>query len=141
MSGRPRLCWRAAGTLVFLAAVTMGALAGCGSSSKPAYCGERTNLQNSVKELPSAVTSGGLSSLKSQLSTIQSQASSVVDSAKQDFPSESSAVSTAVSALQQSVQALPSSPSAADLVSVGKDAAGLVTAVNNFVDATNSKCS
>ena len=39
-----------------LAAGALIALAGCGSSSKPAYCSDRTNLENSIKNLPSATS-------------------------------------------------------------------------------------
>ncbi len=78
------------------------ALAGCGSSSKPAYCSDRTNLENSIKNLPSLFAtyfSSGVSGLKSQINTIVSDANSVVNSAKSDFPSQTSAVKTSVDAL------------------------------------------
>jgi hypothetical protein len=136
---RPRSGYLAI-TLLF-AIVTLAALGACGGSSQPAYCGDRTNLQNSVKGLPGAITSGGLSSLKSQLTTIQSQATSLVNSAKKDFPSETSAITSAMNALKGSVQALPSSPSVTELASVATDASTLLTSVNNFVNATKSKCS
>ena len=53
MSGRPvgRAAIRTA--VATVAAGTLIALAGCGSSSKPAYCTDRTNLENSVKGLTS----------------------------------------------------------------------------------------
>ena len=44
--------------LVLAAAATAVTLAGC-SSSKPAYCTDRTNLENSVKGLTSSGVSGG----------------------------------------------------------------------------------
>ena len=115
--------------LVFVAA-------GCGSS-KPAYCTDRTNLQNSVKGL----TSSGVSGLKSQLKQIQSDASTLVNSAKSDFPSETSAITSSVSALKSSVTALPSSPSTAQVATATRDAASVVSSVRSFVDASNSKCS
>src|SRR6476620_11301758 len=78
------------GVLLVLAAVAaMIALAGC-SSSKPAYCTDRTNLENSVKGL----TSAGISGLKSQLKQVQSDASTLVSSAKGDFPDETSAITS-----------------------------------------------
>ena len=91
---------------------TLIALAACGSS-KPAYCTDRTNLENSVKSLTSlSAQPAGISALKSQVKTIVSDANSVVSSAKSDFPSQTSAVKTSVDALQSAVQAVPSSPSA-----------------------------
>ena len=122
--------------LVLAAATAVIALAGC-SSSKPAYCTDRTNLQNSVKGL----TSAGISGLKTQLTQIQSDATSLVSSAKGDFPSETSAITSSVDALKSSLAALPSSPSATQVAIVGRDAASVVSSVKNFVDASNSKCS
>ena len=122
--------------LVLAAAATAVSLAGCGSS-KPAYCTDRTDLQNSVKGL----TSSGISGLKSQLKQIQSDASTLVSSAKGDFPSETSAITSSVNTLKSSVTALPSSPSAAQIAIVTRDAAGVVSSVKSFVDASNSKCS
>jgi hypothetical protein len=122
--------------LVLAAAATAVTLAGC-SSSKPAYCTDRSNLQNSVKGL----TSSGVSGLKSQLKQIQSDATTLVDSARSDFPGETSAITSSVNALKTSVTALTSSPSAAQIATATRDAANVVNSVKSFVDASNSKCS
>jgi hypothetical protein len=122
--------------LVLAAATAVIALAGC-SSSKPAYCTDRTNLQNSVKGL----TSAGISGLKTQLTQVQSDSTALVSSAKGDFPSETSAITSSVDALKSSLAALPSSPSATQVAIVGRDAASVVSSVKSFVDASNSKCS
>jgi uncharacterized protein involved in exopolysaccharide biosynthesis len=128
--------------LLLACAVAAGvvALAAC-SSSQPAYCSDRTNLQNSVKGLTSLNVSSGVSGLKSQVEKIQSDASAVVSSAKSDFPSETSAITTSVDALKSSVAALSSSPSAGQVATVTKDAANVVSSVKSFMDASNSKCS
>ncbi len=126
--------------LAFAAAATVVVLAGCGSS-KPGYCTDRTNLQNSIKGLTSLNTSSGVSGLKAQVQQIQSDATAVVNSAKSDFPTETSAITSSVNALKTSVAALPSSPSAAQIATVTKDAASVVSSVKNFVDASSSKCS
>ena len=115
-------------------------LAGCGSS-KPAYCTDRTNLENSVKGLPSVITSSGVSGLKSQVKTIQSDASALVSSAKSDFPSQTSAITSSVDALTSAVTALAASPSVAQTATVTRDAASVVSSVKSFTDATSSKCS
>jgi len=117
------------------------ALAGC-SSSKPAYCTDRTNLQNSVKGLTSIslTSSSGVSSLKSQIDTIQSDATTLVNSAKSDFPTETSAITSSVDALKGSVEALSPSPSSAEILTVTKDAATVASSVKSFQDASNSKC-
>jgi hypothetical protein len=122
--------------LVLAAAATAVALAGCGSG-KPAYCTDRTDLQNSVKGL----TSAGISGLKTQLKQVQSDATTLVSSAKSDFPSETSAITSSVDALKNSLSALPSSPSATQIAIVTRDASSVVSSVKSFVDASNSKCS
>lgn len=136
-SGWPRASHgtRALARLAAAAAIAVVALAGCGSS-KPAYCTDRANLQNSVKGL----TSAGISGLKSQLTLIQSDATALVNSAKSDFPTQTSAISSSVSALKNSLAALGSSVSAAQIAIVTKDAANVVSSVKSFTDATSSQC-
>jgi len=126
--------------LAFATTAAIVALAGCGSS-KPAYCTDRTNLNNSIKGLTSLTASSGISGLKSQVNMIQSDATAVVNSAKSDFPSETSAISSSVNALKSSVGALSSSPTAAQITTVTKDAASVVSSVKSFSDASSSKCS
>jgi hypothetical protein len=113
------LTWRWT-RLLLACAVAAGvvvALAGC-SSGPPAFCSDRTNLQNSVKGLTSLTISSGVSGLKSQVQKIQSDAAAMVSSAKSDFPSEISAITTSVDALKSSVAALSSSPSAGQIATV-----------------------
>jgi hypothetical protein len=127
-----------AGAMV--AAVALTALAGCGAS-KPAYCADRTNLETSVKNLPSSVSSSGISGLTSQLTTIKSDATKLVSSAKSDFPTQTSAVKSSVDALQSAVKALPSSPSATQIAALGANAVSVVSSVKSFTDNSKSKCS
>ena len=127
-------------SLLTFTVVALVAATGCGSDSKPAYCSDRSNLEQAVKDLPSSVTSSGASGLKAQVTQIQSDANAVVDGAKSDFPSETSALKSSVDALNTAVQGLPSSPSASDLAPVAVDAKAVVTAVNGFTSATKSKC-
>ena len=132
---------RARGLLVLVAAIAIVAFAGCSSSSKPAYCTDRTSLENSIKGLTDVNGSSGVSTLKSKISEIESDAAAVVSSAKGDFPSQTSAITSSVDTLKSSVAALPSSPSAAQIAGVTKDAASVVSSVKSFHDASNSKCS
>jgi len=126
--------------VAIIAGVALVALAGCGSS-KPAYCSDRTNLEKSVKDLPSVTSSSGISGLQSQLTTIQSDATTLANAAKSDFPTETSAVKTSVDALQSAVKALPSSPSASQIAPIALDASNVENSVKSFVDTTKSKCS
>jgi hypothetical protein len=126
---------------VCIAAAGLVALAGCGGSSKPAYCSDRSNLKNSVKGLTSLNASSGVSGLETQVKTIQSDATKLVNSAKSDFPSQTSAIKSSVAALQSAVKALPSNPSTTQLAPVVTAAASVVSSVKSFTDATSSKCS
>jgi hypothetical protein len=117
------------------------ALAGCGGSSKPAYCSDRSDLENSVKDLPSVTSGSGVSGLTSQITTIKSDATSLVDSAKGDFPTETSAVKSSVDTLASAVKALPSSPSSTQIAAVAADATSVVSSFKSFSDASKSKCS
>ncbi len=122
------------------AAVALIALVGCGSSSKPAYCSARTSLQSSIKDLPSSVSSSGISGLPSQLTTIKSDATTLVNEAKSDFPTQTSAVKSSVDTLQTAVKALPASPSATQLAAIGLDASNVASSVKSFADNSKSKC-
>jgi len=128
------------GAMCLIAAGLVG-LAGCGGSSKPAYCSDRSSLESSVKGLTSLDASSGISGLKAQLNTIQSDATKLVSSAKSDFPSQTSAIKSSVAALQSAVKALPSHPSATELGTVATAAASVVSSVKSFTDATSSQCS
>ena len=140
----PRLQQRArlmrVGAVCVVAAGLVG-LAGCGGSSKPAYCSDRSNLESSVKGLTALTLSSGISGLKTQLTTIQSDATKVVSSAKSDFPSQTSAIKSSVAALQSAVKALPTHPSATQLGAVATAAASVVSSVKSFTDVTSSNCS
>lgn len=123
--------------LVALATATVAVASGCGSS-KPAYCGDRAKLEQSVKSI--SVTSG-ISSLKTQLQQVETNAQTLVSSAKSDFPDETSAIDTSVSNLKSSVGAITASPSPSQLVTTAGDAKAVADAVSSFVNASKSKCS
>jgi len=112
------------------------AAGGCGSS-KPGYCSAQTNLKNDVEGLTKV---SSLSGLQSQLQKVQASASSLVSSAKSDFPTQADAVKSSVSALVTTLKEAPSNPSAARQKAPAEIHA-VVTSVNEFANATKSKCS
>ncbi len=124
-----------------IAAGVLLGLAGCGGSSKPSYCSDRSKLESSVKDLANVSLSGGVSGVESQLKTIESDANALVDSARSDFPSQTSAIESSVNALASGVKALPSSPSATQVAVIAADATGVVSSVKSFSEATKSECS
>ena len=128
------------GVLVACAiAVGTVALVGC-SSSKPAYCTDRSNLQSAVNGLSSLTVSSGASAWKSQVQKVSTAATALVSSAKSDFPSQTSAITSSVNALNSSIAALHASPSAATIATVADDASNLKNSVNSFSNATSSNC-
>jgi hypothetical protein len=127
--------------VTLVAAVALIVAAGCGgSSSKPAYCSDRSALESSVQGL-SVPTSSDIGSLQTQLTTIQSDATALVNSGKSDFPSETSAIKSSVDKLTSAVNALPSSPSTSQIAAIAADVAAVTSSVKSFTDATSSKCS
>jgi hypothetical protein len=119
------------------------ALAACGGSDKPGYCADRSNLEQSVKDVGDvqAIKSGGVGELKSRLQAVENNARTLVSSAKGDFPSQTNAINNAVSTLKTSVQQLPSKPSAHQIAVVAANGQTLVKSVQAFTTATSDKCS
>jgi hypothetical protein len=135
----PRAGMRAAFAAIAIAALF--AAAGCGGSSKPGYCSDKSNLEQSVKDLGNVdLKSGGTSALEAQLKKVESNANALVSSAKSDFPTETAALESSVSALGTAIKALPSSPSVQQLAPIAVDIKNVANAVTSFADATKSKC-
>lgn len=128
-------------SIALIAAFTLVAASGCGGSSKPAYCSDVSNLQDSVNGLQGAVSSGGTSGLQSQLKTVESDTQSVVNSAKSDFPDQTGAIKSSVDTLSSDVTALPANPTASQIAAIAADTTNVANSVKSFSDATNSKCS
>jgi len=118
-----------------------GALAACGSS-KPSYCSAVSDLESSIKAIPSTnIVESGLNGLKSALSKVQSDAQTAINEAKGDFPNETTALKSSVDALSATVKNAVSSPTPATIAEIPAQASAVVTAVESFQSATKSKCS
>lgn len=139
--GRQGGRWSVTLGLSLAAVLLVSFLASCGSS-KPSYCSSLSNLQSSIKALPSTnVVQNGLSGLKSAVAKIQSNAQAVVNDAKSGFPDETSAIKSSVDTLSATVKQAANPPSPATLAQIPGQASAVVSAVNNFASATKSKCS
>ena len=133
---------RATAAIVAVAVLCAGTLAACGGSSKPSYCSAVSNLESSIKAIPSTnIVQTGLSGLESALSKVQSDAQTAINDAKSDFPNETSALKTSIDTLTTTVKQATSSPSAATIAQIPAQVSAVVTAANNFQSATKSKCS
>ena len=123
--------------LVALAIVAVA----CGSSSKPEYCSNVSNLEGSVEELKGLeIESGTVATLEADLKTVQSNANEVVESAKKDFPNETSAVKTSVSSLSTATQELAAAPTPEELLVLAPKVKGVVVAAEELSSATESAC-
>ena len=60
------------------------------------------------------------------MTAVANNASKLVDQAKGDFPTQTSAITTSVNTLKSSVAGLSSSPSAAQIATITKDAGSVV---------------
>jgi hypothetical protein len=115
--------------------------AGCGSDSKPDYCSNVSDLQDSVDELGDVkLESGVLGTVEADLKKIQADANAVVSSAKQDFPSETSALKSSVSELSATANQLPPAPTPQQLLGLGAGIQSTVMAAQELSSATESAC-
>ncbi|MDX6725800.1 MAG: hypothetical protein QOK49_605 [Baekduia sp.] len=134
---------RSAAVLLVIGAAS-AALAGCGSSSsssKPAYCSDKSALDSSVKGLKTVdVRSNGVGALTTQVQKVQSDAKSLASSAKSDFPDQTSAITSSVNSLSTTAKGLSSPPSAQAVSGVATDVANVGSAFKGFSDAASSKC-
>ncbi len=125
-------------SVVAMTAAVAAIFAGCGGSSKPAYCGNIKTLEQSVKSIdPTA----GLDAVKTQVGQVAGDAANVISSAKSDFPDQTAAIESSLSKLQADIKALTSSPTPQGIVSLGSEAKAFVESVDKFVTDSKSKCS
>ena len=128
-----------------VAVVGLLALAGCGgsssSSSKPAYCSARADLQNSIQGVSDLSPTSGVSTLQAEFQKVKTAADKVVTQAKSDFPNQTSAIKSSVDALTSSVNALTTNPSVGQIAAVTNAASTALSSVQSFLDASKSKCS
>jgi hypothetical protein len=130
--------------LLTLAVLLIGGvlLAGCGSSSKPAYCDPVSKAENAIKSLPSLqdITNGGVGTLKSAVTDLQQKTTNAVNQAKGDFSTQTMALENAVNALADTIKGLAGSPNAATLAVIPGQVTAVKDAVNNLQNAVSSKC-
>lgn len=133
---------RKAAQTVVVVVLGVAALAGCGGSSKPSYCSSVSNLESSIKAIPSTnIVQTGLSGLESAVAKVQSDAQTAINDAKSDFPTETTALKSSIDTLSTTAKQAASAPSASTIAQLPSQVSAVVTAVNNFQSATKSKCS
>ena len=149
--------------------ISVGLLAGCGSSSssstassassstatasssaaasssatKPSYCAALTNLEASVKAIPSIdeIKKNGTSAVQSAVAKVRADANIVVDEAKSDFASQTSALKTSVDKLSATVNQLSSPPTGSQLAALPAEISAVATATTDLSKSASPKCS
>ncbi len=134
--GRQRTLASAAAAMAVTAA-----LAGCGSSSKPAYCTNVENLKASIKALPNTnVVQNGVSALETAVNKVNTDAQAVVKSAKSEFSSETTALKSSAQTLNTTIKQAVASPSASTLALIPAQVSAVVADAKNLENAVSSKC-
>jgi predicted PurR-regulated permease PerM len=117
-------------------------LAGCGGSSKPAYCSAVSKVQDAIKSLPSVddVKKNGVGTLRTAITQLQQNATNAVNQAKADFSTQTAALKTSVNALSSTVKQIAGSPSLQTLALLPNQLTAVGTAAKNLESAVSSKC-
>jgi hypothetical protein len=128
---------------VVLVALTPLALltAACGGGGEPGYCSDVDKLEQSVKDLRDVdVVAGGTNAVTDALQKVESNARVAVDAARDDFPDETGAISDSIADVKSSVGQLTDDPTGQEAARAATDVSAVVTAVDDFVEATGSEC-
>ena len=132
---------RGSGLAVLAAACALVALAGCGSSSKPAYCSDVSNFKSAVQDLKNVNIQNGTSELTSAVNKVESTGKAAVSSAKGAYSSQTSAVQSSLTALGASVKQLANPQSAkAALAAIPGEISAVGSATDALASAVKSKC-
>ena len=113
------------------------------ASTKPSYCAALSNLEASVKAIPSIdeIKKNGTSALESAVVKVQADANIVVSEAKTDFASQTSALKTSVDKLSASVKQLSSPPTGSQLAALPAEISAVATATTDLSKSAAPKCS
>jgi len=120
-----------------------GPAAGCssGSSSKPDYCTDASQLKTSVQNLGNVnVAANGLGSLQTALTKIQTDARSFATAAKSAYPSETAALNSALSGLQNAITSAKAQPSVTAVAAVTSSVTQVKNSASALQSALKAKC-
>jgi hypothetical protein len=130
---------RLATIAVFLLCGTSLLLAGCGGSSKPAYCSDVTNFKNAVEQLKQVSSP---SALVTQVKKVASTGQTTLSAVKTNLAPQTSAVKNSLAALENSVKQLSSSSTRASaLAAIPAESKAVVSAGESLASAAKPKCS
>lgn len=129
------------GALSVLIATLALVLAGCGGSSKPAYCSPRAGLERAISGVTKLSPSSGVSALEAEFQKVRTSVNKIITEAKRDFPTQTRAIRSSVDSLTTAVRGLSAHPSPTQIAAVASAVSTVLSSAKSFVDATKSKCS
>jgi hypothetical protein len=126
----------------FAAALALAlSVAGCGDSDQPAYCADRTALEQSLRGLGDVdVGAEGLDALTAQLRRVERDAGALVSSAREEFGPEAAALRSSIARLETSVRTAVDDPSPQRVSDLATEASGVAAAFGELSDAVGSSC-
>lgn len=119
-------------------------LAGCGTS-KPAYCTQVSNLENSVKALGKVeVSSSGVSALTTGLDNVSKSAQELGSALKSEFAAQASAIKSSIGGLESTAKQVSSATGTSAKLqaaaSIPGEIEGLKKPISEIQDVAKSKC-
>lgn len=131
--------------LATFALTTVALLAGCGSGSKPAYCTQVTNFENSVNTLEQAeVSPSNLSTIATDVQKVGTSSKELVSAVKTEFAPQINSMKGSVAAMEATLKELASTPSSSTLshavTTIPTQVEALKRSAGEIQDVTKSKC-
>ncbi len=131
--------------LATFALTTVALFAGCGSASKPAYCTQVTNFENSVNTLEQAeVSPSNLSTIATDVQKVGTNSKELVSAVKTEFAPQINSMKGSVAAMEATLKELASTPSSSTLshavTAIPAQVEALKRSAGEIQDVTKSKC-
>jgi hypothetical protein len=120
-------------------------LAGCGSGSKPAYCTQVTNFENSVNTVEQAeVSPSNLSTIATDVQKVGTSSKELVSAVKTEFAPQINSMKGSVAAMEATLRELASAPSSSTLThavtAIPPQVEALKRSASEIQEVTKSKC-
>jgi hypothetical protein len=131
--------------LAAIALATVALLAGCGSGSKPAYCTQVTNFENSVKTLEQTeVSPSNVSTIATDVQKVGTSSKELVSAVKTEFAPQINSMKGSVAAMEATLKELVSTPSSSTLThavtAIPAQVEALKRSAGEIQEVTKSKC-
>jgi hypothetical protein len=131
--------------LAAIALITAALLAGCGSGSKPAYCTQVTNFEDSVNTLEQVeVSPSNLSTIATDVQKVGTSSKELVSAVKTEFAPQVNSMKGSVAAMEATLRELASTPNSSTLTHavtvIPQQVEALKRSAGEIKEVTKSKC-